>query len=84
MVLTAAHVYDKRPEACGLLNLAALCQRCHLRHDAKDRAQGRRAMPPDRGSMLLNGKDLASASSAGETSPVEGRTAQLTLWGEQN
>ena len=42
VVLTAAHVYDKRPEACGLLNLAALCQRCHLRHDAKDRAQGRR------------------------------------------
>ena len=46
MVLTAAHVYDKRPEACGLLNLAggaaALCQRCHLRHDAKDRAQGKR------------------------------------------
>ena len=40
VVLTAAHVYDKRPEACGLLNLAALCQRCHLRHDAKARAQG--------------------------------------------
>ena len=42
VVLTAAHVYDKRPEACGLLNLAALCQRCHLRHDAGDRVQGRR------------------------------------------
>ncbi len=42
VVLTAAHVYDKRPEVCGLLNLAALCQRCHLRHDAKDRAQGKR------------------------------------------
>ena len=42
VVLTAAHVYDKRPEACGLLNLAgALCQRCHLRHDAKDRSQGK-------------------------------------------
>ena len=40
--LTTAHVYDKRPEACGLLNLAALCQRCPLRHDAKDRAQGKR------------------------------------------
>ena len=45
MVLTAAHVYDKRPEACGLLNLAALCQRCHLRHDAKDRAQGNTTVP---------------------------------------
>ena len=42
VVLTASHVYDKRPEVCGLLNLAALCQRCHLRHDAKDRAQSRR------------------------------------------
>ena len=42
VVLTAAHVHDKRPEACALLNLAALCQRCHLRHDAKDRARGRR------------------------------------------
>ena len=46
VVLTAAHVYDKRPEACGLLNLAALCQRCHLRHDAKDRARGRRERAP--------------------------------------
>ena len=35
------------------------------------------------GNPPLNGKDMASASSAGETSPVEGRTAQLTLWGEQ-
>ena len=40
VVLTAAHVHDKRPEACVLLNLAALCQRCHLRHDAKDRGPG--------------------------------------------
>ena len=42
VVLTVAHVYDKRSEACSLLNLAALCQRCHNRHDAKDRAQGKR------------------------------------------
>jgi cytochrome c553 len=41
VVLTAAHVYDHRPEAAGLLNLAALCQRCHNRHDAKMRAAGR-------------------------------------------
>ena len=40
VVLTAAHIFDKRPEACRLLNLAALCQRCHNRHDAKDRQQG--------------------------------------------
>lgn len=33
VVLTVAHVYDDRPEASSLLNLAALCQRCHLNHD---------------------------------------------------
>lgn len=33
VILTAAHVHDHRPEAASLLNLAALCQRCHLRHD---------------------------------------------------
>ena len=42
VVLTTAHVFDKRPEAASLLNLAALCQRCHNRHDAADRARGRR------------------------------------------
>lgn len=36
VVLTVAHIYDKRPEAAGLLNLAALCQRCHLNHDRDD------------------------------------------------
>ena len=35
VVLTVAHVHNHRPEAASLLNLAALCQRCHLRHDAK-------------------------------------------------
>lgn len=43
VVLTAAHIFDHRPEAASLLNLAALCQRCHNRHDAKMRAIGRRA-----------------------------------------
>lgn len=33
VVLTIAHVHDHRPEAASLLNLAALCQRCHLNHD---------------------------------------------------
>lgn len=41
VVLTTAHVYDKRPHVANLLNLAALCQRCHLRHDAKDKAEAR-------------------------------------------
>ena len=36
VVLTAARAHDKRPEAASLLNLAALCQRCHLAHNAKD------------------------------------------------
>jgi 5-methylcytosine-specific restriction endonuclease McrA len=42
VVLTVAHVHDDRPEASGLMNLAALCQRCHNRHDMKDRAKRRR------------------------------------------
>lgn len=33
VVLTIAHVYDHAPEAASDGNLAALCQRCHLRHD---------------------------------------------------
>ena len=33
IVLTVAHLYDHRPEAANLLNLAALCQRCHLLYD---------------------------------------------------
>lgn len=41
VVLTCAHVHDDRPEAASLLNLAALCQICHNRHDAKSRAAGR-------------------------------------------
>ncbi|HEX4954777.1 MAG TPA: hypothetical protein VF017_15400 [Thermoanaerobaculia bacterium] len=40
VVLTTAHIHDKRPEAASLLNLAALCQRCHLSHDAADRRRG--------------------------------------------
>ena len=54
VVLTAAHVHDRRPEAASLLNLAALCQRCHNRHDAADRAQGRRERA-QRGQMRLAG-----------------------------
>lgn len=37
VVLTVAHVFDRRPEAASLLNLAALCQRCHLKHDENER-----------------------------------------------
>lgn len=42
IVLTCAHVHDHRPEAASLLNLAALCQLCHNRHDATMRRAGRR------------------------------------------
>ena len=42
VVLTTAHVFRHEPEAADLLNLAALCQRCHNRHDAKRRQQHRR------------------------------------------
>ena len=41
VVLTLAHVWDKAPENSPLLNLAALCQRCHNRWDAADRARSR-------------------------------------------
>ena len=41
VVLTLAHVWDKRPERGSLLNLAALCQRCHNRWDARDRVDNR-------------------------------------------
>ena len=40
VVLTSAHVHDDRPEASSLLNLAALCQLCHNRHDMKARRAG--------------------------------------------
>jgi 5-methylcytosine-specific restriction endonuclease McrA len=33
VVLTIAHVLDKRPERVALPNLAALCQKCHLKLD---------------------------------------------------
>ena len=42
VVLTTAHVFDHRPEAASLLNLAALCQKCHNGHDAKMRRDGRK------------------------------------------
>ena len=40
VVLTAAHVFDDRPEASNLLNLAALCQKCHNSHDMAARRAG--------------------------------------------
>ena len=54
VVLTAAHVHDQRPEAADLLNLAALCNRCHNRHDAARRAENAaRTRLAKRGQRLL-------------------------------
>lgn len=57
VVLTTAHVHDDRPEASSLLNLAALCQKCHLRHDAEQhrqsRARNRRRRQTDAGQLEL-------------------------------
>lgn len=41
IVLTVAHL-DHTPENCEDDNLAALCQRCHLRYDAKHHASSAR------------------------------------------
>ena len=43
VILTVAHVHDHRPEAASFLNLAALCQRCHNKHDAPMRRRNREA-----------------------------------------
>lgn len=57
VVLTAAHVHDRDPAASSLLNLAALCQRCHNRHDIDQRLEGRglrrRRRPRGRQGRLL-------------------------------
>ena len=41
VVLTLAHVWDKRREMASLLNLAGLCQRCHNQWDAEGREKSR-------------------------------------------
>lgn len=41
VVLTVAHI-DHHPPNCSADNLAALCQRCHIRYDAPIKAHGRR------------------------------------------
>lgn len=41
IVLTVAHL-DHNPENCHPDNLRALCQQCHNRYDAANRATGRR------------------------------------------
>lgn len=43
IVLTIAHVHDPNPMNCDDDNLAALCQRCHNRHDAPMRRANAKA-----------------------------------------
>ncbi len=72
VVLTVAHVYDERPEAAGLLNLAALCQRCHNRHDAKGRQERRKArLEAERGQGVLWGERQDGGGRAGRASLPE-------------
>ena len=57
IVLTIAHVDDPNPMNCDPLNLAALCQRCHNRHDAEMRrrnaAKTKRRNAIDAGQLSL-------------------------------
>ncbi len=55
VILTTAHIHDHRPEAASLLNLAALCQRCHLRHDRAQHSISRRInLDSQRGQLQLS------------------------------
>jgi 5-methylcytosine-specific restriction endonuclease McrA len=42
VVLTVAHLYNPDPACVDDDNLAALCQKCHLAHDAKYHAENAR------------------------------------------
>jgi 5-methylcytosine-specific restriction endonuclease McrA len=53
IVLTIAHVVDDSPENCEPANLAALCQRCHNKHDAPSRAKRRKEKRDQRQPTLL-------------------------------
>ncbi len=57
IVLTVAHI-DRDPSNNADDNLASLCQRCHLRHDAQQHAtnaaQTRRRQRVEAGQMELN------------------------------
>lgn len=66
VVLTAAHIFDHRPEAKSLLNLAALCQRCHNRHDAKHRREGIQQRKREQSGM----KDLFKAEGLAKSTAI--------------
>ena len=57
VILTVAHVFNHAPEAADLLNLAALCQRCHNTFDAAMRrrhaAETKRRRAAEAGQLAL-------------------------------
>lgn len=58
IVLTIAHLYDPNPHNVEPANLAALCQRCHNRHDAKLRQRHAAATRVAKtGQLALWGRD---------------------------
>ena len=62
VVLTVAHVFDHSPESVTPGNLAALCQRCHLRHDA---AHHKATRERTRRAALGTGDLMEAASNGG-------------------
>ncbi|ADE14305.1 hypothetical protein Nhal_1137 [Nitrosococcus halophilus Nc 4] len=71
VILTTAHVYDHRPEAASLLNLAALCNRCHLNHDREKHQRNRQI------------NRLRNAETAGQMS-LFSLPGECAGWGLQN
>ncbi len=62
VVLTIAHVHNPDPMDCRPENLAALCQACHLRHDARlharrSAATRRRRRTAGQTALLIGGED---------------------------
>jgi len=42
VILTTAHIFDDIDRPHNLLNLAALCQKCHLNHDKRKHVRNRK------------------------------------------
>ena len=53
VVLTTAHIYENINRPHQLLNLAALCQKCHNGHDAKMRTIGKKERRKNKNQLLL-------------------------------
>ena len=53
VILTTAHIHDGIERPHQLLNLAALCQKCHNGYDATMRARGRAERRKNKKQLLL-------------------------------